>query len=640
MPDGGVRIDRFAGAAAAVAVLAAAVLAAAQCSQANRPESGDTEIRAAAEPAATEDAPVAPPLSPEESAAGFPPATDGQRAIFMGSAEEPPPRKRWDENHYPHSNEQHHELFFPYIENVGGGYIGVGADQNYTMAARARSEWIWLMDYDSIVVWIHKAIIALVLAAPDAAAYRSLWTKGKRDEAMALIEKTWAGSPDLHEIKKTFSMYRGMSDSYHERTMARASKGKCAYWLHDEGSYDYVRAMVQGGRVRALRGDLLAATTLRGIAEAASKLGTTVRVVYLSSAESFFRYNASYRDNFSSLPLDGKSVILRTAAGHEFKLSQADYQWHYNVEPAIHYVGLITKKPAAGGIYSVLKHRKETPIEGLSTIAIDAVPEKPAASEAQAPAPAAGPVLPPDCGQVPEGMACVPGGFFWRGADDMGLNRRPLARVWVGTFWIDRYEVTNALFNACIEAGACKKHEHYKGFMSPDQPAVGITWYNAHAYCAWAGKRLPTEAEWEKAARGPDGDIYPWGDEPPTCELAQFRGCLPDATLPVGSLPAGHYGIFDMAGNGYEWVQDWWSKCYEGCEKPCGEACMKKDPRGPCDGEGESCPGLPLVKILRGGSWHWPAFHLAASWRRPCKPDSGEHRLSVRCAMTPPEGSS
>ncbi|MBW2261508.1 MAG: formylglycine-generating enzyme family protein, partial [Deltaproteobacteria bacterium] len=222
-------------------------------------------------------------------------------------------------------------------------------------------------------------------------------------------------------------------------------------------------------------------------------------------------------------------------------------------------------------------------------------------------------------------------------ADDARDDRKPYAQVWVSTFWIDTHEVTNEAFDACIKAGACKKHERYKGFMGPDQPAVGLTWYNAEAYCSWTGKRLPTEAEWEKAARGPDGDIYPWGNDAPTCGLAHFRGCTPPTTLAVGSFAPGHYGLYDMAGNGYEWVQDWYSPCYDGCEGGCGAACTERDPKGPCGGKGEKCGGFLKLKVLRGGSWFWPASQIPVSWRRPYKPESGEHRLSVRCAATPPK---
>jgi formylglycine-generating enzyme required for sulfatase activity len=588
-----------------------------------------------APPAVDEPAPETEQEPEPPAASTFPPAaTAAQAAIFTGSPEEPPPEERTDDQHYVHSNEQHHELFFPFIRGIGGGYVGVGSDQNYTLAAHARSEWVWLMDYDTVVNQMHRVVMALVAEAGDAPAYMHLWQKEAEPEALAIIGKAYAGRPDLGELEKVYRRYRSMTAGYNERVTTRARAGKCAFWLQDEGSYEYIRALVLAGRVRALRGDLREQIALKGIGEAAGKLGTTIRTVYMSDAESFFHYTEGFRTSLASLPLDEKSVVLRTASGKFFDIPKADYQWHYNVHHGLHFQGMMDQ-PGFTKVFSALKKSRPTGIEGVSATGW----EDAALAFVKDAAPVPSTVTdspPPECGKVPEGMACVPGGLFWRGADDAGDDRKPRTQIWVSTFWIDTHEVTNEEFNACIKAGACKKHERYKGFMGARQPAVGITWYNAHAYCAWAGKRLPTEAEWEKAARGPGGDLYPWGNDAPTCGLAQFRGCSPPTTLDVGSFSPGHYGLFDMAGNGYEWVQDWYSPCYDGCEGGCGEACSGKDPKGPCDGMGEKCSGFLKLKVLRGGSWFWPSSQIPASWRRPYKPDSGEHRLSVRCAMTPP----
>ncbi len=633
--------------------VAIAILAAAACGNPDRPapDPAPTPTPAtAAPPAEAADAGSdASATVAEPAPAGFPAmATQEQRAILEGSPEEPPPEARFDDQHYVHSNEQHHELFFPWIEGAGQGYVGVGSDQNYTLLASARSEWVWLMDYDTVVNHMHRAALALVLASKDAEDYMGLWTKERSDEAQGIIGKAWADRADAKDILKVYRDYRAMTEAYNERKVAQAGKEKCAFWLHDEGSFGWVEALAAAGRIRILRGNLLEEISLRGIGKAAADLGTAVRVVYLSDAESFFHYDQDFRDNFASLPMDGSSVIVRTASGNFFGKDKADYQWHYNVHSGQHFAGMLATNPKFVRVGIALKQGKPTGVEGVTTTGMDS--QSPATPTAPAPAPAAPAAAPEQpagpspeataagCGKVPGGMACVPGGWFMRGADDSDPDRKPYARVWVSTFLIDTYEVTNALFDPCIKAGACEKHEIYKGFMGPDQPAVGITWWNAHAFCEWAGKRLPSEAEWEKAARGPDGDPYPWGKDPPTCARAQFRGCMPETTLPVGSFPAGHYGIFDMAGNGYEWVQDWYSKCYGSCEGGCGGACPERDPKGPCDGQGGKCPGFKLLKVLRGGSWFWPADQIMASWRRPMKQDSGEHRLSVRCAMSIPDG--
>jgi hypothetical protein len=231
-------------------------------------------------------------------------------------------------------------------------------------------------------------------------------------------------------------------------------------------------------------------------------------------------------------------------------------------------------------------------------------------------------------------MACIPGGSYVRGDDRGEADERPAAELEVSTFYLDRFEVTNEEFRRCMEAGACELQHHYPHFNEPRQPVVAVDWLNARAYCAWAGKRLPTEAEWEKAARGGDGRPYAWGEEPPTCERAMYRGCEPEWARPVGTFAPGPWGVHDLAGNAYEFVQDWYAPCYRGCSGECGEACFGRDPRGPCTGADE-CPGREK-RVLRGGSWFWPADQLRTANRRGMRPDSGGHRLGFRCALDAP----
>jgi len=254
------------------------------------------------------------------------------------------------------------------------------------------------------------------------------------------------------------------------------------------------------------------------------------------------------------------------------------------------------------------------------------------------------------CVPAPKNMVCIPGGPALVGYDDGLPEEAPQRELILSTYYVDRYEVTNAEYDACNEAGACKVRINrtqniMKPFVAADQPAMPMDWHRARSYCAWAGKRLPTEWEWEKAARGPDGELYPWGDEEPTCEHAVFRECAPygckpyagkahrwdcneHATKPVGSFPAGHYGLHEMAGNGYEWTS---SAGIESVEE-CGDACNGLDPQGLCDGA-FPCKGQ---RILRGGSWYWPKHRTRGSHRRLEKLKTGSHRLGMRCATENP----
>lgn len=265
---------------------------------------------------------------------------------------------------------------------------------------------------------------------------------------------------------------------------------------------------------------------------------------------------------------------------------------------------------------------------------------------AAAPFPGAPEVLP--CLEAPvPGMACIPGGPFLRGVNTgTHAPARPQAEVWVGTFYMDTHEVTYGDYKACEKEGRCGSGgPNYRDFDHPRQPINGVSWYDAKGYCEAHGKHLPTEAEWEKAARGTDGRLYPWGNEPATCERAVIqdrrgRSCGKKQRSkthadvgrpePVGTRPPNPYGLYDMAGNAWEWVADWYTPSW----KACGEACLGVDPKGPCEGR-EPCPGH-TEKVVRGGSWFWPASHATSVYRRPHVPANRPvfHHFGFRCAAS------
>lgn len=274
------------------------------------------------------------------------------------------------------------------------------------------------------------------------------------------------------------------------------------------------------------------------------------------------------------------------------------------------------------------------------------------------------PVLP--CPDADRGMACVPGGWFVMGNDNdrhvceqrkPGWRRVPNAapahRVWVQTFLIDRFEVTYREFEKCIDEGSCDRRPEdgrwgplYSDFSRPRQPAAGINWFQARQYCRTRGADLPTEAQWELAARGLQSESHPWGESPATCRNAVIkvpklgRSCgakkkgNPDKgrALVVGSRPAARFGTYDLIGNIEEWVLDWYSHDYAAC----GDGCLGVEPRGPCDGA-ERCPGHDQ-KVVRGGSWYWDASHATGWHRRPHYPDNEVkrryHHFGFRCARS------
>jgi len=234
----------------------------------------------------------------------------------------------------------------------------------------------------------------------------------------------------------------------------------------------------------------------------------------------------------------------------------------------------------------------------------------------------------------PEGMVYIPEGWFLMGSTEndgrvgmtVGVDEFPQHRVYLKGFYIDRYEVTVGEFRRFIEATGWKApsiwtvEEWIKLYPPPrdNHPMNGVSWYDADAYCRWAGKRLPTEEEWEKAARGTDGRQWPWGNEPnrPDDVKANTQEAGIGWTVPVGSYPAGvsPYGVYDMAGNVMEWTSSWY-KPYEG-------STLVRDAFG------------EKYKVLKGGSWENPAIPLTRSaYRHSVDPKWDHPAHGFRCAM-------
>lgn len=238
--------------------------------------------------------------------------------------------------------------------------------------------------------------------------------------------------------------------------------------------------------------------------------------------------------------------------------------------------------------------------------------------------------------------SCVNFGDYLSDCQKGFADEKPAHTVYLNSFWIDRSEVTNAMYEKCVSAGACQapfdngsytRENYYPNDQYAQFPVIYVDWYMARAYCAWAGRRLPSEAEWEKAARGTDGRIYPWGDENPSEHRLNFcdRRCSFDwadqsvddgyfDTAPVGSYPEGAspYGLVDMAGNVWEWVADWYAEDYY-------SQTLYDNPTGPSSGE---------YRVLRGGSWNSNNDNVRSIYRCRNSPDSAINKYGFRCAVS------
>jgi len=215
-------------------------------------------------------------------------------------------------------------------------------------------------------------------------------------------------------------------------------------------------------------------------------------------------------------------------------------------------------------------------------------------------------------------MVYVPAGEFEMGSEDGNPDEQPVHTVYLDPYWIDQTEVTNTQYKLCVQAETCEapSGEYYNDSDYADHPVVGVDWYDANNYCTWAGRRLSTEAQWEKAARGTDARTYPWGVGI-DCNKASYFDCK-DITTPVGSHPEGAspYGALDMAGNVWEWVADWYDESYY-------RNSSTSNPTGPASGD---------YRILRGGAWDTYGRNLRASYRFWYEEDLRFNSFGFRCA--------
>jgi serine/threonine-protein kinase len=240
-------------------------------------------------------------------------------------------------------------------------------------------------------------------------------------------------------------------------------------------------------------------------------------------------------------------------------------------------------------------------------------------------------------------MVYVPAGTFKMGSEIGDDRERPVHDVTLDAFWIDRTEVTNAQYAQCVAADKCgapssthsyTRDSYYENDQYDDYPVIYVNWINADKYCTWAGGQLPTEAQWEYAARGPDAHEYPWGSTfdgtrlnfcDKNCPFDWADKTVDDGyadTAPVGSYPNGAswVGALDLAGNVWEWVNDWYGLYPDS---------NQTNPTGPASG---------IQKVLRGGSWYYNADGGRTAYRVHNPPAIRDNHFGFRCVAAGPGG--
>ncbi|MBE7439032.1 MAG: hypothetical protein HS115_11295 [Spirochaetales bacterium] len=265
-------------------------------------------------------------------------------SYFQNSPEEELKPTIWFTGDTTITNEDRLDLFEKHVRGLGGGCFGVGSSQNLSLAAWAKCDFLWLMDFTEIVVAANKINIAFLKAAENRQQFRRLWTKEARREALAIIEKEYANAADLKFIESAWAKSYPFQMKRYATDDKVTAKYNFALWLYDDSLYNHIRTMALGGRIRALKGDLRGPTTVLGIADAARRMNIVLRLVYFSNAEEYFTYGEQFRKNWTAIPVDEKSLIVRTISVEKHKFPWApdshlstDRGFHYNIQPALSY---------------------------------------------------------------------------------------------------------------------------------------------------------------------------------------------------------------------------------------------------------------------------------------------------------------
>ncbi len=659
------------------------------------------------EPVRTSTSAPAPSHTPDSGAPDFgaplPPRSLDEFRDLLASLSEPP-KSFYGDNliSNEHSYLQAARGLAAYASR-GGVYIGVGPEQNFTYIALTRPRDAFIIDIrraNTLLHLMYKAVfdladsraeflaillgrrfdgakpLALDASIEDVLARAEGFRKSPNDFADAhrrIVERIEHGygielsAEDRAELDRAHdTFYRhGLDIRYdadanaehvkrnptlRELLTTRDPSGAFGSFLADDQGFRFVQYLERQNRIVPLVGDVTGHHTLAALSRRIEGRGLTASVFYLSNVEKYLFDQGRWDGwiaNASLLPVDDRSLVLRS--------------WLDGDRPHPLQLPLYPNASVLQRVRPFLLRQARKPYGDIWQVVTDCLPEPPPGTWLAPLPPVPDDAVTRDgaCRDTPDAMACIPGGPFVRGVDhdshrceqpgqpeDGASSSTPAMTITLDTFFMDLTEVTNAAYSRCVARGACASlRPRYPGFDDPEEPVTGVTWYDADKYCRAMGKRLPTETEWEKAARGPDGATHPWGDAPASCALAviedadDHRACgrtQPGETpergrvWPVGSRPPGRYGLYDMIGNVEEWVQDWWTPSWAAC----GADCAGKNPHGPPDCPSGWCRNHEY-KVLRGGSWFWPAEHATGYHRRRHTPTNDPfHHVGFRCAAS------
>lgn len=357
------------------------------------PKDETPPVAAAPAPAEPKVEPKPEPKLSEIDAGDLRPLTKDERARFLAGNDDP---LAPTEIHYVKSNEIRHDVWFPYLADLGGAYVGVASDQNYTLIAASRANLVFLMDIDQRVVDLHQIYGLLLAVSEDAETLVNLFESGQSSAAVAILEGALADA-DPGERKRIIRSYKASRETVYrnlQKVLRRTRNDALSSWLSNPEMYNHVRKLWMAGRVRTMGGDLTGDNTLHTVGNVAADLGIPIRVLYLSNAEEYFRYVPSYIANIKALGGDARSIVLRTIYSKDWV--HADALWGYQVHSLADFQTRLddSKNRSRNPMLRLAEKDgsllRTTSVSGLSLLAITeagdaaAAPTKPASAAPQA----------------------------------------------------------------------------------------------------------------------------------------------------------------------------------------------------------------------------------------------------------------
>lgn len=294
---------------------------------------------------------LALPLTSAEALAnpGLRPLSAEESAVLQSIAEDPAPKvllgqaPGLENKHYLAGNEWHLYLYAEKLRGLGGAFMGVGSDQCYLLIGMQRPTLAVLSDYDDVVVAIHAIYFAFFEEAETRQAFLALWQQDNVAKAVAVLERRLPAGADKKGLTRLYRAGRAKIAQRLARVAKRFAAHKVASFVSDDDTYGYVRQLVQSGRVRAVRIDLLANRGVLSIGEALRKLGVPLKALYLSNAENYWRYTAQYRANIAALPLDPQGYVVRTVSTWNH-----NYDYIYDLQPLGNYAAWVSQPWVTG----------------------------------------------------------------------------------------------------------------------------------------------------------------------------------------------------------------------------------------------------------------------------------------------------